>query len=251
VLSRFLEHKHQAVRNKRVVLQALGIVLLPFFLILKQPDLDTALVLYPIALSMFYFGRVNRTIVAVMASCAAIGLISVVLLFTGVVSHEQLRPVFTTVLKDYQYDRLNPNTYHQSASQTAIALGGWTGTGWHQNEFTGRQWLPASHTDSVFAAYSEQFGFIGVVLLLLFFFGLLYFSFQTTACAKDPFGRLLSAGIAVYLAIHVIVNIGMMCGLLPIAGVPLILITYGGSSVLSTMIALGILQSIYSRRYMF
>ncbi|MGE5196436.1 MAG: FtsW/RodA/SpoVE family cell cycle protein, partial [Anaerolineae bacterium] len=92
---------------------------------------------------------------------------------------------------------------------------------------------------------------IGVFLMLLFFFGLIYFSFQITAVAGDRFGRLLSAGITVYLAMHVIVNMGMMCGFLPITGVPLILVTYGGSSVLSTMTALGILQSIYSRRFMF
>jgi len=90
-----------------------------------------------------------------------------------------------------------------------------------------------------------------VFFLLLFFFGLIYFSFQVTAVAKDRFGRLLSAGITTYLAMHMIVNMGMMCGFLPITGVPLMLITYGGSSVLSTMTALGILQSISSRRFMF
>jgi len=103
----------------------------------------------------------------------------------------------------------------------------------------------------VFASFGEEFGLIGIFFLLLFFFGLIYFSFQVTAVAKDCFGRLLSAGITVYLAMHIIVNIGMMCGFLPITGVPLILITYGGSSVLSTMMALGVLQSIYSRRFMF
>ena len=87
--------------------------------------------------------------------------------------------------------------------------------------------------------------------MLLVFFGLIYFSFQVTAGAKDTFGRLLSAGITVYLASHIIVNIGMMCGFLPITGVPLILVTFGGSSVVSVMMALGISQSIYSRRFMF
>ena len=75
--------------------------------------------------------------------------------------------------------------------------------------------------------------------------------FQVTAVAKDHFGRLLSAGITVYLAMHVVTNVAMMCGLLPVTGVPLVLVTYGGSSVLVTMMALGILQSIYSRRFMF
>ncbi|MCX6986606.1 MAG: FtsW/RodA/SpoVE family cell cycle protein [Chlamydiae bacterium] len=250
-LSLFLETKAYAIRTSRVTWQAIIIILIPFLLILKQPDLGTALVLYPIALVMFYFGGIKRKVITIMSIIALSGLFFVSLMFTGVLSHEEMRPYVTKVIKDYQFERLNPNTYHQQASQTAIALGGISGSGWRKSEFSGRQWLPAAHTDSVFAAYSEDFGLIGVFIMLLLFFGLIYFSFQVTAVAKDPFGRLLSAGITVYLAMHIIVNIGMMCGFLPITGVPLVMITYGGSSVLSTMTALGILQSIYSRRFMF
>ena len=107
------------------------------------------------------------------------------------------------------------------------------------------------YTDSAFPAFGEEFGFLGLIFLLLVFYGLIYFSFQVAAVAKDPFGRLLGAGISVFLAVHITVNIGMMIGILPITGVPLVLVSYGGSSVLSTMMALGILQSIYSRRFMF
>ncbi|MCX6990630.1 MAG: FtsW/RodA/SpoVE family cell cycle protein [Chlamydiae bacterium] len=250
-LSLFLESKAFEIRRNSVTWQAILIVVIPFLLILKQPDLGTALVLYPIALVMFYFGGIKKRVITIMSILAMGGLFFVSLMFLGVVSHEEMRPYVTKVIKDYQFERLNPNTYHQQASQTAIALGGMTGSGWRKSEFTGHQWLPAAHTDSVFAAYSEDFGLVGVFLMLLLFFGLIYFSFQVTAVAKDPFGRLLSAGITVYLAMHMIVNMGMMCGFLPITGVPLVLITYGGSSVLSTMTALGILQSIYSRRFMF
>jgi len=102
----------------------------------------------------------------------------------------------------------------------------------------------------VFPAFAEEFGMVGALILLSLFFGLIYFSFQVAAKARDHFGRLLAAGIAVYLAMHVIINVGMMCGFLPITGVPLILVSYGGSSVLSTMIALGLLQSIYARRFL-
>jgi rod shape determining protein RodA len=250
-LSWFLEQRSSVVHQNRTAFQSIMIVLIPFILILKQPDLGTALVLYPIALVMFYFGGIKRKVIVVMSALGIGAFIFVLLMFLGLLSHEEMRPYVTKVIKDYQYERLNPDTYHQKAAQTAIALGGLTGSGWHKSEFTGRQWLPAAHTDSVFAAFGEEFGLVGVFLLLLFFFGLIYFSFQVTAVANDRFGRLLSAGITVYLAMHVIVNIGMMCGFLPITGVPLVLVTYGGSSVLSTMMALGILQSIYSRRYMF
>ena len=250
-LSLYLENKGNDVYRKDVTLKALLIVFIPFILILKQPDLGTALVLYPIALVMFYFGGIKKSVTRAMGLMALAGLVFISMMFLGFIDHEKFRPVATKVIKEYQYERLNPHTYHQEASQTAIALGGMTGSGWHKSEFTGQKWLPAAHTDSVFAAYSEEFGLIGVFFLLLFFFGLLYFSFQVTAIANDRFGRLLSAGITTYLAMHMIVNMGMMCGFLPITGVPLMLITYGGSSVLSTMTALGILQSIYSRRFMF
>ncbi|MBS3903888.1 MAG: rod shape-determining protein RodA [Simkania sp.] len=251
VLSWFLERQGRIASTLRVAWQGSCLVLIPFMLILKQPDLGTSLVLYPIALVLFYLAGVHRRWILWMQMLGAVGVIFISLFFLGILPHETMRPYATTILKDYQYERLNPDTYHQQAAQTAIGLGGWTGSGWHKSEFTGRQWLPAAHTDSVFAAYGEEFGVIGIFLLLLFFFGLLYFCFQVTAVAKDAFGRLLSAGITAYLAVHVIVNAGMMCGFLPITGVPLILVTYGGSSILSTMMALGILQSIYSRRFMF
>ncbi len=247
-LSAFLEQRGE---RKRTAFQSILIVLIPFILILKQPDLGTALVLYPIALVMFYIGGVNKKVVFYMSMAGLAVLAFVTLMFLGVISHEEVRPYATTVIKEYQYERLNPNTYHQKAAQTAIALGGISGSGWHKSAFMSRGWLPEASTDSVFPSFAEEFGLIGVFLLLLFFFGLIYFSFQVTALAKDRFGRLLSVGITVYLAMHVIVNMGMMCGFLPITGVPLILVSYGGSSVLSTMTALGILQSIYSRRFMF
>jgi rod shape determining protein RodA len=250
-LSLYLENKGREAYRKSATVKSMLIVFIPFLLILKQPDLGTALVLYPIALVMFYFGGIKKRVVQVMSLMALGGLVFVSMMFLGLIDHEAFRPYATKLIKEYQYERLNPHTYHQEASQTAIALGGVKGSGWRKSEFTGHRWLPAAHTDSVFAAFSEEFGLIGIFFLMLFFFGLLYFSFQVTAVANDRFGRLLSAGITTYLAMHMVVNMGMMCGFLPITGVPLMLITYGGSSVLSTMTALGILQSIYSRRFMF
>ncbi|MBM3198297.1 MAG: FtsW/RodA/SpoVE family cell cycle protein, partial [Chlamydiae bacterium] len=211
-LSWFLEKKTAIIQTRQTTLQAIFIIFIPFILILKQPDLGTALVLFPIGLVMFYFGGMKRKVVMGMSLLALLALGFVSLLFLGILSHEKMRPVLTHVLKEYQYERLNPNTYHQKASQTALALGGVWGSGWRESEFSGKQWLPAAHTDSVFAAFGEEFGLVGVLLLLIFFFGLIYFSFQVTAVAKDRFGRLLSAGITVYLAMHMIVNMGMMCG---------------------------------------
>lgn len=250
-LSWFLEKRRSSASQLSTSLLAAIIVGIPFILILKQPDLGTALVLFPITLVMFYFGDVHPGVVKFLTLIGSLSLLLVALIFSEIIPYETLKPYATLFLKEYQFDRLNPNTHHQKAAVTAIAIGGLTGSGWRKSSFTGGGFLPAPYTDSVFPAFGEEFGLIGLILLLLLFYALLYFSFQVTAVAKDHFGRLLSAGLSVYLAMHILVNIGMMSGLLPITGVPLVLVTYGGSSSLATMTALGILQSIYSRRFMF
>jgi len=250
-LSWFLERRQSQIESWGTAFLGSAIVGLPFLLILKQPDLGTALVLFPITLVMFYFGGVRPIVVKAMTLIGGIALVIVACIFLDIVSHEELRPYATKVLKEYQFDRLDPNTHHQKAASTAIALGGVFGEGWRASEYAGGGWLPAPYTDSVFPAFGEEFGFFGLFLMLALFYALIYFSFQVSAVASNQFGRLLSAGISVYLAMHILVNIGMMTGLLPITGVPLVLVTYGGSSIIATMIALGILQSIYSRRFMF
>lgn len=250
-LSWFLERNRAGSHTWQVASIGCLIVGPPFLLILKQPDLGTALVLCPVTLVMFYLGNMNAGVIRVMSFVGLAFLGFILVIFLGIVSHEQMRPVATKFLKEYQYERLNPNTHHQWAALTAIGVGGITGSGWRASEFTGRGWLPFGYTDSVFPAFGEEFGLLGMTAVLLLFYTLIYFGFQVTAVAKDHFGRMLSAGITVYLAMHVLVNVGMMCGFLPITGVPLILVSYGGSSIFVTMAALGILQSIYSRRFMF
>lgn len=247
----FLEKKKDSIHTFSTSLQILLITGIPFLLILKQPDLGTALVLYPITLVMCYLGDVSRWVIRTFIFTGAAGLFAVALIFTGVLSHEEMRPFFTNFIKEYQYERLNPDTYHQKASQIAISIGGVSGAGFKKSEFAGKKWLPAAHTDSIFASFGEEFGLLGLAFLMFLFYMLIYLCFRVAGYAKDSFGRLLAAGIAIYLAMHVIVNIGMMCGFLPIAGVPLILVSYGGNSVVTTMAALGILQSIYTRRFMF
>lgn len=250
-LSWFLERNKAKAEALSTAFFGAIIVGIPFLLILKQPDLGTALVLFPITLVMFYFGNVNTSVVRCMTVFGAVIVLLVGVIFLGIISHEDIKPYALKFLKEYQFERLNPNTHHQKTAAIAIAIGGIFGTGWRQGEFTGGGWLPAPYTDSVFPAFGEEFGFMGLLLLLVLYYALIYFSFQVSAVAQDHFGRLLSAGITVYLAMHVLVNIGMMIGFFPITGVPLVLISYGGSSIISTMTALGILQSIYSRRFMF
>ncbi|MCH9622012.1 MAG: Peptidoglycan glycosyltransferase MrdB [Chlamydiia bacterium] len=250
-LSWYLERNMEKVKNFSIFLRGSIIVFIPFALILKQPDLGTALVLCPIALSMFYIGGIDGRILKVLSGLGVVILGLVLSIFLGLVSHDEMRPYATKFIKEYQYERLNPNTYHQKAGQTAIGVGHYMGSGFLKSEYTGNKFLPYGFTDSVFPAFAEEFGLVGALLLLSLFFSLIYFSFQVTGVARDYFGRLLASGIAIYIAMHVIVNIGMMCGFLPITGVPLILVTSGGSSVIATFIALGLLQSIYARRFTF
>lgn len=250
-LSWFLERRAGRVQSWGTLWTALLIVGVPFLLILKQPDLGTALVLFPVTLTLFYFGNVRPAAVKAMSLLGALGLVMVAVIFLGVVEPKEIRPYATKVMKEYQFDRLDPNTHQQKAAVTAIAIGGVAGVGWRKSIYTSGGWLPTPYTDSVFPSYGEEFGFLGMVFLLVLFYLLIYRSFQVALLAKDAFGRYLAAGITAFLAMHVLLNIGMMTGFLPITGVPLILVSYGGSSILSTMAALGLLQSIYARRFMF
>lgn len=250
-LSWFIEKRKGLTHLPSTAFWGCLIVGIPFLLILKQPDLGTALVLYPITSVIFYLGGVYPRFVKFLSCLGGVGLTVVCVIFLGFLPHNEIRPIATLILKDYQFDRFDPNTHHQRASLTAIATGGFTGKGWRESDYTAGGWLPEPHTDSVFPAFGEEFGFLGLLFLIFLFYCLIYFSFQVTAVAKDDFGRLLSGGLSVYLASHILCNIGMMCGILPITGFPLILVTYGGSSIIATMAALGILQSIYSRRFMF
>lgn len=250
-LSWYLERRQADSQKIKTLCVAGLITAIPFLLILKQPDLGTALVLAPMACVMFYFGNLHPLVMRIASVLGLLSLLFVALLFLRIVPHEHAKPYVTRVIRDYQYERLNPNTHHQQASATAIAIGGITGTGWGKGNYTKHGWLPAPTTDSIFAAFGEEYGLVGSTTLMALYYALIYFCFQVVAIAPDLFGRLLSAGITVYLAMHVLVNVGMMCGVLPITGVPLLLMSYGGSSIVFTMSALGILQSIYRRRFIF
>lgn len=250
-LSWYLERQENKAQTMGTLFGALLITFLPFLLILKQPDLGTALVLTPIACVMFYFGNLHPLVVRIGAFLGFLGLLFVAVLFLKLVPYEQAKPYVTRFIKDYQFERLNPNTHHSKASATAIAIGGMTGVGWGKGGYTKHGWLPAPTTDSIFAAFGEEGGLLGLSFLMILYYALIYYCFQIVAIAPDLFGRLLSAGIGVYAAMHVLVNVGMMCGVLPITGVPLLLMSYGGSSIIFTMTALGLLQSIYRRRFIF
>lgn len=250
-LSWFLERRAHLVEVFSTPLFAGLIVGIPFLLILKQPDLGSATVLYPMTIVILYFGGISKTFIKAFCVPGVLILVTVGLLFSGILPYESIKPHLEGVLKEYQCERLNPETHHQRAAQTSIALGGVSGAGWRQGEYWRGGSLPAPYTDSIFSAFGEEFGLLGVLFVLGLFYFLIFCCFQASAAAKDPFGRLISAGVAVYIAVHVLINIGMVVGCFPITGVPLPLMSYGGSSMVTTMIALGMTESVYSRRFMF
>jgi len=249
-LAHFLELKNREMKNLSSTLLAGVLILVPFLLVLKQPDLGTAMIILLEGFALLYIADSHKKCIR-YSKRVFIGLFCIVaFIFLDVFSYERLEPVFLKFMKAYQVRRLSPESYHQRASKTAIGFGGLKGKGIESN-YAANRYLPAAHTDSIFSAFAEHFGLLGSYVLIGLFFLLVYVGFQMARVAKDRFGLFLGVGIAVHLALHISINLGMMCGLLPITGVPLLLMTYGGSATLSTMALLGILQSIYARRFRF
>lgn len=217
---------------------------IPFVLVLLQPDLGTALLLLPIFFSMLIVGGVNIKYV--------IGML---------VAGLSAAPVFWHFLRGYQKQRLlvfiNPNVdplgagYTIIQSKIAAGSGGLVGKGWLNGTQNQLNFLPERHTDFIFSVIGEEFGFIGAAALVLLYFVLVKKAFIIANTTSDLYGKCIATGIGVLLAMQVIINIGMTIGLMPVVGIPLPLVSYGGSSLLSTMIAIGILLNVGMRRSTF
>ncbi|RYD01764.1 hypothetical protein N752_28320 [Desulforamulus aquiferis] len=163
-------------------------------------------------------------------------------------------------LKEYQLSRLlvfldpwdKDNIlgagYHVVQSQIAIGSGGLEGKGIYNGSQNQLNFLPEQHTDFIFSVVGEEMGFIGVTLLLILFFILLYRGIRIASQAKDLNGALLATGVVSMLTFHILTNVGMVTGIMPVTGLPLPLFSYGGSSMMTNMIAIGILLNVYMRR---
>lgn len=248
VLARVLASPVLRVRSFGSVVLALLLMALPFGLILVEPDLGTAMVLVPTAVFMlFAAGGALRYLIG-------LGLLGVGGLAFG------LSPLAKHVLSDYQVERIqtfldpsrDPLGSGWNALQSAIAVGsgGLSGKGFLNGTQSALGFLPrtVSPTDFIFPVIAEETGFIGASLLLLAFAALLSCYIRTAWTAKDPAGSLLATGIASLLFCHVFVNIGMTIGLLPITGLPLPMVSSGGSFMVSTLAGFGLVQSVHVRR---
>ena len=244
-LARYLGQRQgiAAVRSRPVLVSFL-IVGLPFILIMQQPDLGTAIALIPILFAMLYLWGVRlRTLILIFATSALSS------------------PFLWHLLKDYQKRRIlvfiNPNMdplgagYTIIQSKIAIGSGRLLGKGWLAGTQNQLNFLPERHTDFIFSVVGEEWGFVGAVLLLSLYLLLIWRAFAIAQKTADFSGRLLVCGIISMLSFQIVVNIAMTMGLVPVVGLPLPLITYGGSSLLTTLVSLAFLLNIGKRRTVF
>ncbi len=221
------------------------LVAIPFILTVKQPDLGTAGLMALIAAVMLLFARIKASI---LISALIIGAIAAPL-------------VWNFGLKDYQKNRvltfLSPGRdprgtgYNSIQSKIAVGSGRIFGKGFRKGTQSQLEFLPERHTDFIFSVLSEEHGFFGSVMTLGLFSLIYLMAIKIGAQARDRFGAFLVVGALGYLFWHVLVNMGMVIGIFPIVGVPLPLLSYGGSSMMSTMACLGLLSSVAYRRYLF
>jgi len=220
------------------------LVAIPAVLIIKEPDLGSALILLIVAFSIILFVRIKWR-----------SLIILVLVF--LIS----MPFAWFNLKEYQQKRIlsfvQPGTdplgasYHINQSKIAIGSGLLWGKGYLKGTQTRLHFLPEQHTDFVFSVWAEEWGFAGSVSLLLLYLFLILWGINIAKNSKDKFGALLALGIIIIVFWQLIINVSMTIGLLPVVGIPLVFFSYGGSSIVSTMMGMGLLMNISMRRFMF
>ncbi len=227
--------------SMRDIAMAFALVLIPTFLIYKQPDLGTALLVASSGLVVIFLAGLRwRTLLLIVATFAASA------------------PVLWHFMHDYQRRRIltfiKPESdplgagYHILQSKIALGSGGFYGRGWLQGTQSQLNFLPEQTTDFIFSVYGEEFGLLGVLTLFSVYLLLVLRGFYIAWNAQDSYGRLLAASISMTFFIYFFVNVGMVSGLLPVVGVPLPLISYGGSSMVTLMAGFGILMAIQSER---
>jgi len=228
---------HKTYHNFKNIFTPLLMMFLPFILILQEPDLGTAIMFIPIFfILLFVWGAPLRNLIF-MASCG--------ILFS---------PLVWFLLRDYQKERLlvflNPSVdplgagYTVIQSRIAIGSGGFFGKGWLAGTQNQLNFLTERHTDFIFSVAGEEWGFLGGVILIALYYIFIKRSLNIAERTKDPCGRLLAVGVSVMIGIQVVVNLSMAMGFMPVVGLPLPFVSYGGSSLLVNMMALALLESI-------
>lgn len=245
VVARYFANLGARYLTWRDIFKAFAMVGIPMVLVLVQPDLGTTLTYAPILVAGLLLGGISFRQAAILITCF-------VVLAGGVWSSGKL-------LKSYQKARLtsfiNPQNdprgsgYQVMQSKIAVGSGGIWGKGTGKGTQTQGYFLPIPYTDFIFAAFSEEHGFVGAIFVLLLYFLILMRLIQNAQTAADLPGSLIIMGIVAVLTFQIAVNVGMVIGLMPVTGIPLPLMSYGGSSVLFTFLALGVAMNVRMRRF--
>ena len=219
-------------------------LLLPVVLILKEPDLGTAMMVIFISGTMLLFAGVKR---GTLIGLVLLGGLVAVAGWFGL--HDYQRARIRTFLNP-EADPLGSG-YHIIQSKIAVGSGGFLGKGFIQGTQSQLSFLPERHTDFAFSVFAEEWGFAGSSVLLFLYLFLIVWALYVARRAADKFGLFLAVGVAAMFFWHIVVNLGMVIGLLPVVGVPLPLFSYGGTSMVTTMIGVGLLLNVSMRRFMF
>jgi rod shape determining protein RodA len=243
MLATFLSELRSGDLTLQEVYRATAIAAVPGVLVFLQPDLGTSIVLVTILVGVLVVAGARARYLGILA------LTAVVLIFgafqMGLVRDYQVNRL--TSFLDPQNDPLRSG-YNRKQAEIAIGSGGLFGVGYLQGTQTNLDFVPEQHTDFIFTVVGEEFGFAGAFTLLVLFGVLIWRAFRIALLSKDPFGTYVAAGIGSYLAIQMFVNIGMTLGIMPITGIPLPFVSYGGSALLTNSAAVGLLLSIHMRR---
>lgn len=232
----------EEIRNPLRLLPALGIVGLPVGLVVIQPDLGTALMITFCSIALFFVAGVSYW-----------------LFIAGGMAVAGALPLLWTLMHDYQKKRvmtfLNPESdplgagYHITQSKIALGSGGIAGKGFLQGTQSSLNFLPEKQTDFIFTLFAEEWGLIGSLALLGLFAMIIFYGYIIAFHAQNHFSRLLAAGVMINFSLYIFINIGMVMGLLPVVGIPLALISHGGSSMLAVLFGFGLLMSVHVHRY--
>ncbi len=228
-------------------------VLVPLVLVLRQPDLGTAIMLLlTSSLIVMLAGIRFRSVLILLVAGAVVAAL--------VFAVSPVREKLWGSLKPYQQNRIkafiDPSSdplgtgYHANQSKIAVGSGQITGKGFRKGTQSQMAFLPEHHTDFIFSVISEEHGFLGSAFVIILYLVLLLTGVDTARNAKDRMGALMAGGIVSMIALYVFINVGMTVGLVPVVGVPLPLVSYGGTSIITTFLALGILLNIKARRFM-
>ena len=236
-----MEHRIGKLNSLHDLLPVAAYVGVPFLLVLKQPDLGTSLVFMAIFLGMLFVCGINLRL---LGGLFAAGVAMMPLLWHFLKDYQKMRIM---VFMDPNVDPLGSG-YHIIQSKIAIGSGMLFGKGLFQGTQSQLNFLPENHTDFIFAVVGEELGFLGVVVLLLLYLVVLWRGIKIAQDASDIFGRLLAVGITSMLAFHVLVNVGMTLGIMPVTGIPLPLMSYGVSSLTTNIMSIAMLLNIQLRK---